>query len=297
MEKTKKEELERLLMKTPLEKQTEFMFEILNLVSDDEIVAQDQSEQIDMCSMELVQFAKQVLAAIRDEPVKIGTTEITYANAIKSMKDSLISEYKRRYLNHRQMTYEEAKAVLVDWDTSPDINNNWFFPALADCGCIIDDDTPKSVIDDMVQDDDVIYGYVGMSDIEEDVTPEQVQRVIERWSSNKRKGRKFSQQNLKMRWVLSKIEMVYDGHTNSDFRLFFDCLDLFGLIDEQLKADWTGHYDKRQMENAKTKYMQSVYKLYDSDHGLMRTWNVILVDKNYQRVDVDICLRRFLKKQ
>ena len=269
MEKTKKEELERLLMKTPLEHETGYMFEILSQVADDEIIAKVWTQPFEEKRKETVQFAKEVLAAIQDEPIRIGNVVVTNTKAIESLKNALFEQYKERNLNYCFGPYEEvARAVL---DLSPENTGD----AVNEIILRIDRELGKDMFNYDLDDWPVAV----------DITPEQVQTVIDRYTFPEQKGRNLSQKNLKMRWVLGKIEMVYDGHTNSDFRLFFDCLDLFGLIDEQLKADWEGRYDKRQMENAKTKYMQSVYKLYDSDHGLMRTLNVILVDKNNQRVD------------
>ena len=93
--------------------------------------------------------------------------------------------------------------------------------------------------------------------IREEVTPEQVEKAIRLNTISKKAGKKV--QNTKLHWLILEIRSYYKGHRNEDYRLIFDCMDLFGLIDEAMKKDWN-KYDPKKLNIAKASYIKSLYK-------------------------------------
>ena len=99
--------------------------------------------------------------------------------------------------------------------------------------------------------------YAELCTITEEVTPEQVEGQIRLNSTKKKLGRK--PKNYKLTWLITEIRRYYKRHRNEDYRLIFDCMDLFGLIDTEVTSQWHRKNEK-ELKAAKTSYIKSIYQ-------------------------------------
>ena len=276
MEMTLKEELERLLVETPLEEFTPYIYDVLSTAASGDTFEQWLSGKYEDIRKSTQQFATEVLAALQGGSVKIGDTVITDATAIDCLRDALVEQYRNKRLNYRPLTYEEAQALLQDW-RADDMVKEWVHDSVV-C-CYADEDLLVPWMDICVRQAPLIDLFAMTHEVEEDVTLEQVQRVIKD-SVTTKQAMMAGPQNLREKWALGKIERVYQGHAESDLILYYDCLNLFGLIDRGLKKNREALLVKENpkkihyFNQVKTGYIRMVYRWYKSDYSIISLVNL-----------------------
>ena len=272
----KLKKLERLLINTPLEKYSEKVCDIFRAVACGNVDPCKIRESERQCLAENLKKAKQLLAMLRNEPVKAGRVAIDSDKALKAMTDVLVEEYKEMGWNYKEMTFDEAEAKLKNWSNDQD-TAKWieetlyeYYSEMGLCwkgSCHLS----KYDLDDFPTEPANVEYYIEENPIEEEVNADQVERQILFYSSNK-KGRK--RKNEKLQWAITQIRRFYPNHSNKDCRLFFECADLFGMIDEDVKKQW--HWkNNKDLGLAKTSYIKSVYKQALKFHPDAGGWNKI----------------------
>lgn len=91
---------------------------------------------------------------------------------------------------------------------------------------------------------------------EELTTREQLVKTIEKCLPKGKQGK--CPQNLELLYLIRQIRIVYKGHSNNDYRLIFDCMDLFGFINDEVKKAWDKKNNK-ELNAAKTQYIKAAY--------------------------------------
>ena len=201
-------DLERLLLKTPLEPFTQHLFNIITIQLQSSFAVDHFQDLDDSTILYALQLSKTLLACLDNEPVKIGKNVVTSRMALEALKDALLKEYK---------SFVGAVNPLVDLDS---------------------------------------------------ISPEMLKGEIEVLSTYKpRQGRK--PKNYKLAWLIIEIRKFYKGHSNKDYRLLFDCFDLFGLIDAEVKKEW----EVKDFNAAKTQYIKSIYNQALKEEGLLDAYN------------------------
>lgn len=262
----KQQDFTKLLIKTPLEKYTPQLWEAFQAVACDALDFSNIIEEIaDKARARLeaaTSVAQQLLPLLNNEPVKIGKTKVTSTDALEALKSALFEEYKAFGMNRRQMTPEEAKDILKDWRNDKN-TENWIEEQLV----IYSNENGLTGEEAMISEEDFdtfsdepsnVEYYAELSEVIEEVTPEQVEEQIKLNTFKRKQGRKSKRTNLA--WLILEIRRYYKGHRNEDYRLIFDCMDLFDLIDEKVKKAWNKKNDK-ELKAAKTSYIKSaIYK-------------------------------------
>lgn len=261
-------DFKRLLLKTPLEQYTSQLWEAFQAVACDALdftnildeIADKKRKRLEDAS----KLAQQLLALLNNEPVKIGKTKMTSTKALESLKAALIEEYKAFGMDKRQMTIEEAEDLLKDWRNDEGIKE-WIKEQLSDYADALgltgeEAKTSEEDFDAFSDEPSNIEYFIELCDPEiiEEVTPKQVEEQIKLNSFKVKRGRKPIRSNLA--WLILEIRRHFKRHRNEDYRLIFDCMDLFGLLDD-VKVDWAKIYDtESKLNTAKASYIKSIYK-------------------------------------
>lgn len=275
---SKRGDFTRLILKTPFERFEATLWYGFKAAACDERDFADiitgVSKGARRNARERIELAQQLLAILNNEPVKAGKVTITCKKALEALKQALIERYKALGMNQRQMTIEEAEAYLKDWRNNKDAEE-WIreqLQFLAEEQGIADDvgyyySCSAYDFDDFCEEPTNIEYFIEENEIKEEVTPKQIEGTIAR-------TRKIltgkPPKNSKLHWLILRIRRHHKRHRNEDYRLIFDCMDLFGLIDEAMKKDWD-KYDSKQMNIAKTSYIKSIYNQaikYEADFWL-----------------------------
>lgn len=272
----KLKKLEKLLINTPLESLSGKVCGIFREVACGNVDFYKIRESERQRSAEELKKAKQLLAMLRHEPVKAGRVAIDSDKALNAMTDVLVEEYLEMGWNYREMTFDEAEAKLKNWRNDQD-TEKWIEETLYEyytemglygeemCGLSAYD------LDDFPIEPTNVECYIEENPIEEEVNADQVERQIKLHSSNKN-GRK--KKNEKLQWAIAQIRSFYINHRNNDYRLFFECADLFGMIDEDVKKQWHWKNDK-ELRIAKASYIKSVYNQALKSNPVAGEWNNI----------------------
>lgn len=261
----KQGEFERLLIKTPLEPYTHKLWESFQAVACDAIdivnlldeIADKARAWIDNAT----NVARQLLALLNNEPVKAGKVTITSSKALEALKEALMEEYKAMGMNQRPMTTEEAECFLRNWRNDEEAMN-WIREGLEE---IADEEgltgeeaaISEADFDAFCDEPSNVEYYAESNTIIEEITPEQVEGQIKLNKTRKKQGRK--PKNYKLTWLITEIRRYYKRHRNEDYRLIFDCMDLFGLIDTEVTSQWHRKNEK-ELKAAKTSYIKSIYQ-------------------------------------
>lgn len=261
----KQDEFKWLLHKTPLEKYTQPLWEAFQAVACDAVdVVNIVDEAADKSRAWLENasgLARQLLALLNNEPVKAGKVTITSSKALEALKAALMEEYKAMGMNQRPMTTEEAECFLRNWRNDEEAMN-WIREGLEE---IADEEgltgeeaaISEADFDAFCDEPSNAEYYAELCTITEEVTPEQVEGQIRLNSTKKKLGRK--PKNYKLTWLITEIRRYYKRHRNEDYRLIFDCMDLFGLIDTEVTSQWHRKNEK-ELKAAKTSYIKSIYQ-------------------------------------
>ena len=201
-------DLERLLIKTPLEPFTLHLFNIITIQLRSSFTIEHLQDLDDDLMKYCLHLSKTLLACLDNEPVKIGTNEVISGMILEALKNAVLKEFK---------------VFMSIAEPSKDFEN---------------------------------------------ISPEMLKEEIEVLSSYKpRRGRK--PKNYKLAWLIIEIRKFYKGHTSKDYRLLFDCFDLFGLIDDEVKKAW----EVKDFSKAKTQYIKSIYNQALKEEGLLDAYN------------------------
>lgn len=261
----KQDEFKWLLHKTPLEKYTQPLWEAFQAVACDAVdVVNIVDEAADKSRAWLENasgLARQLLALLNNEPVKAGKVTITSSKVLEALKAALMEEYKAMGMNQRPMTTEEAECFLRNWRNDEEAMN-WIREGLEE---IADEEgltgeeaaISEADFDAFCDEPSNAEYYAELCTITEEVTPEQVEGQIRLNSTKKKLGRK--PKNYKLTWLITEIRRYYKRHRNEDYRLIFDCMDLFGLIDTEVTSQWHRKNEK-ELKAAKTSYIKSIYQ-------------------------------------
>lgn len=260
----KQDEFKWLLHNSPLEKYTQPLWEAFQAVACGDIKVklwcEDVEARIRISADSALSVAKPLLAILNKEPVKVGNEQITNDKVLEALKQALVAEYQNMKLDYRNMTIEEAKAVLQGWENDKNIER-WIVEYKEDMMLNVDFDESflfDEGIDDWLEDNPSTYeDFASGCEVKTEITPQQVCDVIKRSSIKRKQGRRLKNQELL--WLIVVIRSYYEGHRNKDYRLIFDCMDLFGLIDEGVKKEWNIK-DEKGLNAAKTQYLKSIYK-------------------------------------
>ena len=261
----KQDEFKWLLHKTPLEKYTQPLWEAFQAVTCDAVdVVNIVDEAADKSRAWLENasgLARQLLALLNNEPVKAGKVTITSSKALEALKAALMEEYKAMGMNQRPMTFEEAQCDLKDWRNNKEVAD-WILEGLKDyadeVGLIGEEAAiGEEDFDAFCDEPSNVEYYAELFSIVEEVTPEQVEGQIKLNKTRRKQGRK--PKNYKLTWLIMVIRRYYKRHRNEDYRLIYDCMDLFGLIDAEVKGQW--HWkNEKELKAAKTSYIKSIYQ-------------------------------------
>lgn len=262
----KQDEFKWLLHKTPLEKYTQSLWEAFQAVACDALDFFDILDEIALKARAWIEessrIAQQLLALLKDEQVKAGKVTITSDKALEALKQALLEEYKARGMNQRPMTFEEAQCCLKDWRSKRAVAE-WIREGLEE---IADEEgltgeeaaISEADFDAFCDEPSNVEYYAESFPIVEEVTPEQVEGQIKLNKTRKKQGRK--PKNYKLTWLILEIRRYYKRHRNEDYRLIFDCMDLFGLLDD-VKVNWGKIYGtEKKLNAAKTSYIKSIYQ-------------------------------------
>lgn len=262
--KKKHDEFVRLLLKTPLEEYTSQLWESFRAAACGEVDLEAYFEDLDEQQRERKEgckrLAQQLLPLLKNEPVKAGGVTITDSKALEALRESLLASYRAAWLDKRELTFEEAQRELKNWRNDEGVKN-WIVEALREwCDEALPGEnvsiSPED-IDDFCENPGNVEYYAETTLITEEVTPEQVEQQIRLNSAPRKKGRPIK--NHAIMWLFLEIRRHYKGQRNKDLRLFFDCLDLFGWVDD-VKVDWAKKYDTESKLNAaKASYIRSIY--------------------------------------
>lgn len=258
---SKQADFKRLLLKTPLEPFTSQLWEAFQGVACNAFNVSNIIDEIETKARSHLDYATNVaqslLAILNNEPVKAGKTIVTSDDALESLKQALIEEYKALGMNQRQMTPEEAEADLKDWRNNKD-TEEWIREQIG----FLDEEMGMTGecdedLDAFCTDPTNAELYAEEITILEEIDPEQVEAAIRLDTINKKAGKK--PKNNKLSWLILEIRKYYKGHRNEDYRLIFDCMDLFGLIDDEVTKAWNKKDDK-ELKASKASYIKAVYK-------------------------------------
>ena len=260
----KYDEFKMLLYDSPLKNHTQSLWEAFQAVACGDIKVKHRIKEIEAAIKkhhdDALSVAKPLLAILNHEPVKAGKEHITNGQALEALKQALVAEYKRMKLDFRNMTIEEAKAFLQGWESNKNAER-WIVEYKEDMMLNADFDEAfllDDIIDDWLEDNPDIYeDFASGCEVRTEITPQQVTDVIKRNSIKGKQGRR--PKNIELLWLIVMIRSYYKGHRNKDYRLFFKCMDLFGLIDENVKKAWNKK-DEKELNAAMTQYLKSMYK-------------------------------------
>lgn len=261
---SKQQEFTRLLIKTPLEKYTSKLWEAFLAVACDALDFSNLHEEFEKERIAFEKKAKSVsqqyLAILKGEPVKIGNIKVTSNKVLEAIKQALYSEYMEMGLNYRKPSFEKAEAQLKRWRNNYAVEV-WIMGELAEkLGRLPKEDDFDAFYTDPINvqnylecgwNDCNIYPWVK--------TTEQVEATIKDNTAKNKQGRK--PQNTHLFWLVLEIRKYYKIQNNEVYRLIFDCMDLFGLLDD-VKEGWEKIYDtERKMKTQKAQYIKnSIYK-------------------------------------
>lgn len=257
----KHDELERLLIKTPLEPYTKEIEGALGLLASNIFVIVNRIEERREWHLKVAQFSRALLAILNNEEVKVGGNVVTDEWVLSALKTAMIQEYKRMGLHWRYKTFEEAQEELENWRNDESVKE-WIREALeevADEEGLIGEEKYLSAADfDAFCDEHSNVEYFAeFEKIEVEVSPEEVEAAIKAHNIGAKKGR--SQKNQELQWFVLELRKHYKKQSNEIYRLLFDSLDLYGLIDAEVKKAW--HWkNEKELSAAKTSYMKAVYK-------------------------------------
>ena len=254
----KHDELERLLIKTPLEPYTKEIEGALGLLASNIFVIVNRIEERREWHLKVAEFSRALLAILNNEEVKVGGNVITNYWALQALKKAMIQEYKSKGLHWRYKTFEEAQAELENWRNDEGVKA-WIREALEEEAEEVG--YPYSLdeadFDAFCDEPSNIEYFAEFEKIEVEVTPEEVEAAIKAHNIGAKKGR--SQKNQELQWFVLELRKHYKKQSNEIYRLLFDSLDLYGLIDAEVKKAW--HWkNERELSAAKTSYMKAVYK-------------------------------------
>lgn len=254
----------RLLLKTPLEPFTSQLWEAFQAVACDALDITNILDEIADKARARIEYATKVaqnlLAILNNEPVKAGKTIIASENALEAIKQALIEEYKELGMNQRQMTFEESQYYLKDWRNDKEVAD-WIRECLEEEAeevgypYILN----EADFDAFCDEPSNVEYYAELNEMCMEITPKQVEEQIKLNSIKRKQGRKSKNNHLT--WLILEIRKYYKKHRNEDYRLIFDCMDLFGFFDS-VKVGWGKIYDtKSKLNIAKASYIKStIYK-------------------------------------
>lgn len=244
----------RLLIKTPLEPYTQELWRAFKAVANGDVEIINDIERMneslrDTISQEL-DTAKALLALFKKEPVKVGRLPINNYKALWAMRDVFMEDYRYWDLDKRHLTFEEAQDELMNWENDEYVKS-WLLSESNQAD--IED------LDLLVKDPFYINYWAELNLKTEIVSLEQIEKVIAAKTlelNNIKRGRK--PQNDKLSWLIVEIRKYYKDKGNYLYRLIFDCMDFFSLIDSNVKSEWKIKNEK-DLNVAKTQYIKAVY--------------------------------------
>ena len=277
---TKQEEFERLLLKTPLENYTQQLWDVFRDVASNNIsivdTMKENNRKAKAWGTKAISLAEQLLHIIKGKPIKIGKNEVTSTKAIEALKECPIEEYHNLYLNNRSISLEEAEAKISNWENDVEIRCFLItrFALYYKDVARSNDDIYRLI--EGVHYKRVCEDYAFYNGIREEITPEQVEGKIRELNkavkSLTKQGRK--PRNLNLIYLILEIRKYHTRKTNKDYRLIFDCMNLLGLIDDEIIQDWQKKYNtESQINNAKASYIKVVYQtalVYESPRNRIK---------------------------
>ena len=178
-----------------------------------------------------------------------NTVKIT-ANISSFLETKLEEKYKKYRLDYAPMSFEDGERCLKErlCDDVQSFVCNWY-------GWNDDAEWDWSdVSSDMVED------YILDNEVQVEITKEQIEtkicdinREIKKW---KRKGAPTKNEYLH---VVVKIFSKFglSNPSNEDHKIMFDCCDLLGFVDEELKVRWK---KTKSQQPPEVSYMKSIWK-------------------------------------
>lgn len=280
---SKQQEFARLLLKTPLEPYTQQLYNMFDILTRKdsqvlhigEAIYTDDYPKLEVC----LSISKALLALMKNEPIKIGNELISDEALNEVLKQSLMNEYKKLKLNRRELTPKEAKTELLEkWNDDSYIRNFVYWFRFNDVSETITEEALKAsgMLDDFNHETFIIENpelwklWSTQRGTETTITIKQISNVIKQIdiqvnTLNYEKPRRHVK-NGKLIWAIANIRRYYyKGHSNSDYRLMFDCFDFWGLIDEEQKQCWESN--SASFDKMKTAYIQSIYNQVLKKYG------------------------------
>ena len=252
---------ERILLKTPYEGHTKFIFRRLTWIKTGEILDYDENlRKLDLEYATKKKSLAEALLACKAGGL-IGLKGKSHSFKIspdisKIIEKRLEEEYLNAHLNYEPMTYEEGKEILemnLYDDVKPFIDDYWSEYA-KELGLSAEEHCGHNY----EIDDDLIRSYIEGCSVPRKITINQIKSNIKDFEHsikhNTKNGAPKKNQKLHAGiWVF--INLGCEGKAN-DFKIIYECFDYMGLIDEGLKKQW----EISSTYQSEVQYLKSAYK-------------------------------------
>lgn len=254
------EAFKRILIKTPFEKLYNDIYRELVRIKYNEVKDLHNTKETKERLRHLLRLSYNLLVLKESKDVKISSSKNS-CELLPTMRDILINkieeEYKKEKLNYTPMTYEEGEDDLTQSCTNSWKDEYWEEYAY-ELGL-----TPEECsggYDYNYVDEDMINNYIDCVDVEREISPYYIKIKIEEIENNLRRYKKKGapKKNLKLYAALQVFIERGLQNRNKDFRIAFECLDYFKMIDELIKNGWTDTNKYPEIQ-----YMKSLYREKD----------------------------------
>ena len=265
-EKHKKDFL-RILLKTEFENNAEQIYQYLCRIkyANIEILSETiRKQNLDRCQDELK--TAQLLFLLKTETKKVslkgGRLECELLNSIKNKIENEIEKlYISMGLNLVPMPYEEAEDILRAGISHPDFDFTDGATGATAWLCNYYGVTYNELIyageEELTE--DAIENYAGEHLIDTEITPEQIKNTIDESLDEiklySRKGR--PKKNERLYAALSVFADIIPLSKNKQFKIVYECLDYFNLIDVDIKKLWNSSSKYPEIQYLKASYKQS----------------------------------------
>jgi len=261
-ENERKRDFSRILIKSPFEQYSENIYQELSQIKSSNVEFVEESRRKEA----LAYFKKHIEIATALLICKTDTAGIGINNAKQRCKLSpylkkeieivFESEYEDAKLDYSPMTYDEGKEILENnlcGDTHDFIDDYWEEYALEND--LSEEEMSGGYSYDDI-DDDMIEYYISCASLKREITVEQIQETLERLkegaNANQRKG--APRTNEKPYSALLVFIKYGCKKTHKHLEYVYECLDLFGFIEDLIKSGWT-----ETNKYPKIQYMKSLF--------------------------------------
>jgi len=246
-EKKRKSAFSRILIKSPFEEYTENIYQELSQIESANVEFVEESRRKES----LAYFKKLTEIATALLICKTDTAGIGISNAKQRCKLSpylkkeieaiFESEYKGFRLNYSPLTYDEGKKILKNnryKDARDFIDDYWVEHTLGnDLGA--QEKSGKYSYHDI--NDDMIKCFISVTRMKRKITVEQIQETLERLKEKEKVNQRKGAPRINEKPYSALLVFIKYGckKTHKHLEYVYECLDLFGFIEDLIKKGWT----------------------------------------------------------